>query len=91
MLQATSKNAEDGDDDELPCDTSLPEFQHQPSPLDFNLQEIEGFQYHVKDVSQAVTKTAVRETRATELCAEILNSDHLQNHFNYNPADLQLL
>jgi hypothetical protein len=77
-LQATSMNAEDGDDDDLPRDTSLPEFQHQPSPLDFNLQEIQGFQYHVKDVSRAVTKTAVRETRATKLRAEILNSDHLK-------------
>jgi hypothetical protein len=26
-----------------------------------HLQEIEGFWYHVKDVSQAVTKTAVKE------------------------------
>ena len=66
-LQVTSmRNAEDGDNDDLlPRDIPLPEFQHQPSPLDFDLQEIEGFRYRVEDVSQAVTKTAVRETRAT--------------------------
>ena len=65
--------------------------QSQPSPLDFNLQEIEGFRYRVEDVSRAVTRTAVRETRAAELRAEILNSDRLQGHFEENPADLQLL
>lgn len=42
-------------------------------------------------VSRAVTRVAIRETRATELRAEILNSDRLQSHFEQNPADLQLL
>lgn len=65
--------------------------QRQPLPLDFDLQEIEGFRYRVEDVQRAVTKTAVRETRAAELKAEILNSEKLQSHFEANPADLQLL
>lgn len=65
--------------------------QSQPSPLDFNLHEIEGFRYRVDDVSRAVTRTAVKETRAAEIRAEILNSDRLQSHFEENPADLQLL
>lgn len=68
-----------------------PQEQPQPSPLDFDLQEIEGFRYRVEDVSRAVTKTAVRETRAAELRAEILNSERLQSHFDENPTDLQLL
>jgi len=68
-----------------------PTEQSQPSPLDFNLQEIEGFRYRVEDVSRAVTKIAVRETRAAELRAEILNSERLQSHFEDNPTDLQLL
>jgi ATP-dependent RNA helicase DDX56/DBP9 len=68
-----------------------PTEQSQPSPLDFALQEIEGFRYRVEDVSRAVTRTAVRETRAAELRAEILNSDRLQRHFEENPADLNLL
>jgi len=67
------------------------EFQAQPSPLAFDLQEIEGFRYRVEDVSRAVTRTAVRETRAAELRAEILNSERLQGHFDQNPSDLQLL
>ena len=67
------------------------EEQPQPIPLDFDLNEIEGFRYRVEDVSRAVTKTAVRETRAAELRAEILNSERLQSHFEDNPADLQLL
>jgi ATP-dependent RNA helicase DDX56/DBP9 len=65
--------------------------QSQPVLLDFNLQEIEGFRYRVEDVQRAVTRTAVRETRAAEIKAEILNSDKLQSHFEENTADLQLL
>jgi ATP-dependent RNA helicase DDX56/DBP9 len=65
--------------------------QPQPVPLDFNLQEIEGFRYRVEDVSRAITRIAVRETRAAELKAEILNSERLQAHFAENPSDLQLL
>ena len=65
--------------------------QSQPSPLDFDLREIEGFRYRVEDVSRAVTKMAIKEARAAELRAEILNSDRLQGHFEDNPTDLQLL
>jgi len=65
--------------------------QYQPSPLDFDLREIEGFRYRVEDVSRAVTKAAIKEARAAELRAEILNSDRLQSHFEDNPSDLQLL
>lgn len=65
--------------------------QSQPSPLDFDLREIEGFRYRVEDVSRCVTKAAVKEARAAELRAEILNSDRLQSHFEDNPSDLQLL
>ena len=89
-LQVAGANMED-DGDDLPHDVPPPEFQSQPSPLDFDLKEIEGFRYRVEDVSRAVTRTAVREAKAAELRAEILNSDRLQNHFDDNPADLQLL
>jgi ATP-dependent RNA helicase DDX56/DBP9 len=65
--------------------------QSQPSPLDFDLKEIEGFRYRVEDVARAVTRTSVKETRAAELRAEILNSERLQSHFEENPSDLNLL
>lgn len=81
MLQAATA----GDIENRPTD------QPQPTPLDFDLLEVEGFRYRVQDVSRAVTRTAVKETRAAELRAEILNSDRLQSHFEENPADLQLL
>lgn len=67
------------------------EDRRQPSPLDFDLKEIEGFRYRVEDVSRAVTRVAIREARAAEVKAEILNSERLQSHFEENPADLQLL
>ena len=65
--------------------------QAQPSPLDFDLSDIEGFRYRVEDVSRAVTRMSIREARAAELRSEILNSERLQNHFDENPNDLQLL
>jgi len=65
--------------------------QRQPLPLDFDLNEIEGFRYRVEDVGRAVTKVAVKETRAAELRAEMLNSERLQNHFEDNPDDFKLL
>ena len=45
----------------------------------------------VRTVNRAVTRVAVKETRAAEVKAEILNSERLQAHFEENPADLQLL
>jgi len=75
------------DEDSSCLPTTIP----QPSPLDFDLAEIEGFRYRVEDVSRAVTKVAIKETRAAELRAEIINSQRLQGHFEENKADLQLL
>jgi ATP-dependent RNA helicase DDX56/DBP9 len=83
-LQSVAKSA-----DPTLANTSFE--QSQPSPLEFDLREIEGFRYRVEDVSRAVTKAAVKETRAAELRAEILNSERLQSHFEDNPSDLQLL
>ena len=68
-----------------------PQEQSQPVPLDFDLREVEGFRYRVEDVQRAVTRNAVREARAAEIKAEMLNSERLQSHFEDNPADLQLL
>mmetsp|Transcript_13452 Transcript_13452/g.16314 ORF Transcript_13452/g.16314 Transcript_13452/m.16314 type:complete len:474 (+) Transcript_13452:167-1588(+) len=70
---------------------AVPNTTPQPTPLDFDLTEIEGFRYRVEDVSRAITKAAVKETKAAELRAEILNSQRLQSHFAENPSELQLL
>ncbi len=89
-----------GNDDNLHSSTTVENenmdaensnFTLQPTPLDFDLKEIEGFRYRVEDVSRAVTKSAVRETKAAEVRAEILNSERLQSHFAENPSELQLL
>lgn len=85
-LQATAQTMIDPEGEDLTPGTTP-----QPTPLDFDLKEIEGFRYRVEDVSRAVTKIAVRETRAAELKAEILNSQRLQNHFAENQSELQLL
>ena len=82
---------EDGGDVENEAVVPAAKTQTQPAPLDFDLKEIEGFRYRVEDVSRAVTRIAVKETRAAELKAEILNSERLQSHFEENPTDLQLL
>ncbi len=83
---STPMMEEDGTNDE-----QIQNYTPQPTPLDFDLKEIEGFRYRVEDVSRAVTKAAVRETKAAEVRAEVLNSERLQNHFAENPSDLQLL
>jgi ATP-dependent RNA helicase DDX56/DBP9 len=85
-LQTTTEKTSDDQDQDSTLRTIF-----QPTPLDFDLNEIEGFRYRVEDVSRAVTKVAVKETRAAELKAEILNSQRLQNHFSENSSELQLL
>jgi ATP-dependent RNA helicase DDX56/DBP9 len=90
-LQTSTGQLSNNDDDGENPDMNN-QYQSQPSPLEFDLSEIEGFRYRVEDVSRAVTKTAVKETRAAELRAEILNSERLQNaFFDDNKSDLQLL
>ena len=63
----------------------------QPSPLDFDLKDIEGFRYRVEDVKRAVTKSLLRETKLEELKAEILNSEKLQSYFMDHKDDLRYL
>jgi len=63
----------------------------QPSPLNFDLKDIEGFRYRVEDVRRAVTKSLLRETKLGELKAEILNSDRLQSYFMDHKDDLKYL
>jgi len=63
----------------------------QPTLLNFNLKELEGFRYRVEDVSRSVTRTAVKEVRVAELKQEILNSEKLKSHFVDNPNDLKIL
>lgn len=84
-LQTTAPTMADDENEEMPSVTL------QPTPLDFDLNEIEGFRYRVEDVSRAVTKNAVRDTRTAEIKAEILNSNRLQSHFAENPSELQIL
>ena len=67
--------------------TGLP----QPSPLPFNIAEIEGFRYRVEDVLQSVTDGQIKEARLTELRREILASQALRAHFEDNPRDLAVL
>ena len=86
-LHATTPMEEDGISEEK----MMQNYTLQPTPLDFDLKEIEGFRYRVEDVTRAVTKAAVKETKAAEVRAEVLNSERLQNHFAENPSDLQLL
>lgn len=86
-LHTTTPVEEDGASEEQ----MMQNYTLQPTPLDFDLKEIEGFRYRVEDVTRAVTKAAVKETKAAEVRAEVLNSERLQNHFAENPSDLQLL
>jgi ATP-dependent RNA helicase DDX56/DBP9 len=63
----------------------------QPSPLVFNMRELESFRYRVEDTLRAVTSAAVKELRAAEIKREILNSKQLKAYFSENPTDLKVL
>jgi len=63
----------------------------QPTPLAFDLKELEGFRYRVEDVRRAVTKVAVKEARLAEIKQELLNSEALKSHFAANPHEFQVL
>jgi ATP-dependent RNA helicase DDX56/DBP9 len=52
---------------------------------------VEGLRYRAEDVARSVTKSVVREARAKDLKAELLNSKRLAAFFEDRPADLQLL
>ncbi|MCO5607879.1 hypothetical protein L7F22_062081 [Adiantum nelumboides] len=49
---------------------------------------IESLRYRAEDVARGVTKVAIKEARAKELCLEILNSEKLKAHFEDHPTDL---
>ncbi|KAK8803604.1 hypothetical protein WA158_001298 [Blastocystis sp. Blastoise] len=63
----------------------------QPSPLPFNMKEIESFRYRVEDVRRAVTRIAIKESRIKEIQQELFNNTVLQSHFEDNPQELNLL
>lgn len=62
----------------------------QPSPLAFDMKEIETFRYRVEDTVRSVTGAAVKELRAAELKREILNSEKLKSFFSENPNDFKV-
>lgn len=45
----------------------------------------------VEDVKRAVTRVAVKEARLAEIKQELLNSERLQQHFQQNPHEFQVL
>ena len=63
----------------------------QPSPLQFNMKELDAFRYRVEDTLRSVTAAAVKELRAAELKREILNSAQLKSFFAANPTDYKVL
>lgn len=62
----------------------------QPSPLAFDMNEIESFRYRVEDTVRGVTAAAVKELRTAELKREILNSEKLKTFFAENPNDFKV-
>ena len=69
----------------------VPLAPQQPSLLDIDMRELDGFRYRVEDVRRAVTTIAVRDARLREIKMEIVNSKTLRGHFHENPRDLQIL
>lgn len=57
----------------------------------FDLAQLDGFRYRVRDAWFRCTSAAVRDTRKKELRQEILKSKALQCFFEDNPKDLHIL
>ena len=54
-------------------------------------QAVEGLRYRGEDVAKSITKSVIREARARDVKAELMNSKRLASFFEERPADLQLL
>eukprot|EP01038_Epipyxis_sp_PR26KG_P004418 gene4418-6245_t len=67
------------------------ESRMQPTPLQFNMNELESFRYRVEDTLRSVTAASVKELRTAEIKREILNSEKLKSFFAENPNDLKVL
>ena len=52
---------------------------------------VEGLRYRAEDVSRSITKNVIKEARAKDLKAELLNSKRLAAFFEERPNDLKLL
>ena len=52
---------------------------------------VEGLRYRAEDVAKSITKSVIREARAKDIKAELMNSKKLALFFEERPSDLQLL
>lgn len=52
---------------------------------------VEGLRYRAEDVAKSITKSVIREARAKDIKAELMNSKKLASFFEERPTDLQLL
>jgi ATP-dependent RNA helicase DDX56/DBP9 len=63
----------------------------QPTPLQFRVEDVEGFRYRFEDTKRLVTRIAIKNARLIDLKQEMLNSSRLKNYFKNNPQDLQVI
>ncbi len=57
----------------------------------FDMKQVESFRYRMNDGLRAITRTGIREARASELRRELIASEKLKRHFEENPAELRHL
>ncbi|RMD43400.1 hypothetical protein DV735_g1727, partial [Chaetothyriales sp. CBS 134920] len=61
---------------------------HEVKDYNFDMAQVNSFRYRMNDALRAVTKIAIRETRAKEIKQELIKSEKLRKHFEENPEDL---
>ncbi|RMZ82311.1 hypothetical protein DV738_g1729, partial [Chaetothyriales sp. CBS 135597] len=61
---------------------------HEVKDYNFDMAQVNSFRYRMNDALRAVTKVAIRETRAKEIKQELIKSEKLRKHFEENPEDL---
>ncbi|ORY76592.1 P-loop containing nucleoside triphosphate hydrolase protein [Protomyces lactucae-debilis] len=61
---------------------------YEVKPYAFNMAQVDAFRYRMEDALRSVTRSSIRDARAKELRAEILNSDKLKGYFEQHPEHL---
>jgi ATP-dependent RNA helicase DDX56/DBP9 len=61
---------------------------NEVKPYAFNMAQVDAFRYRMEDALRSVTRSSIRDARAKELRAEIINSDKLKGYFEEHPEQL---
>mmetsp|Transcript_16867 Transcript_16867/g.37834 ORF Transcript_16867/g.37834 Transcript_16867/m.37834 type:complete len:189 (-) Transcript_16867:97-663(-) len=87
---AISMVSPEGDDISL-LESLAAEYGSSLNEFSVDMSKLAAFKYRTEDALRAVTRRAIKEARLIEIKRELLHSKRLEEHFDTNPEDLNLL